>query len=54
MFLSGMSFGQGLGIFVLFLAIVVVLSSIRIVPQAHAYVVSDLEHTETHGQLVFI
>ena len=38
MLLSGISFGQGIGIFILFLAIVIVVSSIRIVPQAHAYV----------------
>ena len=42
MLLSGISFGQGIGIFILFLAIVIVVSSIRIVPQAHAYVVERL------------
>lgn len=39
MLLSGITFGQGLGIFILFLVIVIVVGSIRIVPQAHAYVV---------------
>ena len=42
MLLSDLSGGQVFGLFLVFLIVVVVLSSIRIVPQAHAYVVERL------------
>ena len=42
MFLSGISGGQVFGVFIVFLAIVVVASMIKIVPQAHAYVIERL------------
>ncbi len=42
MLLSNLSGGQVFGLFLVFLIVVIVLSSIRIVPQAHAYVVERL------------
>ena len=36
---SGLSAGQVLALFILFLVVVVVLGSIKIVPQAQAYVI---------------
>jgi len=40
--LSGLSGGQWFAIFLLFLVVVIVVGSIRIVPQAHAYVIERL------------
>lgn len=40
--LAGLSGGQWFGIFLMFLIVVVVASAIRIVPQAHAYVIERL------------
>ncbi len=40
--LTGLSGGQWFIIFIAFLAVVIILSSIRIVPQAHAYVIERL------------
>lgn len=42
MFLASVSAGEALVIFLLFLVAIVILSSIRIVPQAHAYVIERL------------
>lgn len=42
MFLSGISGGQVFGVFIVFIAVVVVASMIKIVPQAHAYVIERL------------
>ncbi len=42
MILSELSGGQGFALFIIFLIIVIVASTIRIVPQAHAYVIERL------------
>jgi len=42
MLLSELSGGQVFGLFLVFLIIVIVASAIRIVPQAHAYVIERL------------
>ncbi|MBQ8166624.1 MAG: peptidase, partial [Lachnospiraceae bacterium] len=42
MLLSGLTGGQVFGLFLVFLVIVVVASMIKIVPQAHAYVIERL------------
>ena len=42
MLLSELSGGQVLGVFIIFLLVIVVASSIKIVPQAHAYVIERL------------
>ena len=42
MLLSGLSGGQVFGVFIVFLAVVIVASMIKIVPQAHAYVIERL------------
>ncbi|MGN0435628.1 MAG: SPFH domain-containing protein [Wujia sp.] len=42
MFLSGVSGGQVFGVFLIFLIVIVAISCIKIVPQAHAYVIERL------------